>query len=97
MVFKNDIYSGKPEGFYEYERLDSFLKNLPNVSESIYDQKYEAKLFAHKISGVPIFAFYNFRVEDEKVVDHLDVYSITDTDGFGEIETLILEEARNFK
>jgi len=95
MVVKNDIYSGAPEGFFSYDSFDRFLKGLPGVTESIYDRTHRVRLIGHIISGVPIVALYHFRVdENRKIVDHLDVYSITGTEGLGEIETLILEESK---
>ena len=97
MVFKNDIYTGPPKGFFSYESLDKFVKGLPNVTESIYDQKHETRLFAHKVSGIPIFALYHFDTDGDKVVECLSVYSITKTKGLSEIETLIIDEAKSRK
>jgi hypothetical protein len=94
MVFKNEIYSGAPEGFFSYDRFNEYLKSLPNVNESIYDQNHETRFFAHMISEVPIQALYHFRLKEDKVIEHLDVYSITNKKGLGEIETLIIEEAK---
>lgn len=96
MVFKNNIYSGNPQGFFSYPILNEFLGQLPENTESLHDESslLNARLIAYRIKGVPIFALYHHRKDNGEYVEHVDVYSLTSTQGLGEIEKLILEEAQ---